>query len=228
MKEPKPVRDALEDLDQSKAMEEEIKPIEKNKTWTLVTRLEDKNVIDIKWISKNKLGENGEVTRNKEILVCKGYAKEEGIDYGEKFYPVARLEGVRAILSYSEYKSFKIYQMDVKFTFLNDVLEKEVCIELSKGFFDVNNKNMVCRLHKVLYGLKQAPRAWYERLHNLLSKIFVDDIIFGYQDALCKAFTNEMKQEVETSMFGEIKFLVGLQACQMKYGRYITQLKYVK
>ena len=64
---------------------------------------------------------------------------------------------------------------------------------------------MVCRLHKVLYGLKQAPRAWYERLHKylvkigfertndnknlyikiekgkgiLLSKIFVDDIIFG-------------------------------------------------
>ena len=64
---------------------------------------------------------------------------------------------------------------------------------------------MVCRLDKALYGLKQAPRAWYERLHTylveigfertndnnnlyikidkdkgiLLSKIFVDDIIFG-------------------------------------------------
>ena len=103
---------------------------------------------------------------------------------------------------------------------------------------------MVCRLHKTLYGLKQAPRAWYERLHKylvkigfertddnnnlyikiekgkgiLLSKIFVDDIIFLGQDALCKDFANQMKHEFEMSMFGEIKLFVGLQVYQMKYG----------
>ena len=49
--------------------------------------------------------------------------------------------------------------MDVNSTFLNDILEQEVYIEQPKGFFDANNKNMVCRLHKALYGLKQAPRA---------------------------------------------------------------------
>jgi hypothetical protein len=96
---------------------------------------------------------------------------------------------------------------------------------------------MVCRLDKALYGLKQAPSTWYERLNNylmkigfertddnnnlymkiekakgiLLSKIFFDDIIFGGQDALCKAFANEMKQEFEMSMFGEINFFLGLQ-----------------
>ena len=41
-------------------------------------------------------------------------------------------------------------------------------------------------------------------------------------------FTNEMKKEFEMSMFGEIKFFVGLQVYQMKYGIYITQSKYVK
>ena len=113
--------------------------------------------------------------------------------------------------------------MDVKSSFLNDILEEEVYIEQPEGFVDINNKNMVCRLHKPLYGLKQAPRAWYERLHKylvkigfertddnnnlymktekakgiLLSEIFVHDIIFGGQDSLCKAFENEMKQEFE-------------------------------
>ena len=42
-------------------MKEEIKQIEKNKTWTLVPRSEDKNVINTKWVYKNKLDENGEV-----------------------------------------------------------------------------------------------------------------------------------------------------------------------
>ena len=36
----------------------------------------------------------------------------------------------------------------------------------------------------------------------LLSKFFVDDIIFGGQDALCKAFEHEMKNEFEMSLFG--------------------------
>ena len=66
-------------------MEEEIEKIEKNKTWTLVPRPKDKNVIGTKWVYKNKLDENGEVTRDKARLVCKRYAQEEGIDYGETF-----------------------------------------------------------------------------------------------------------------------------------------------
>ena len=56
--------------------------------------------------------------------------------------------------------------MDVKYAFLNDILDEEVYIEQPEGFIDLDKKNMVCKLHKALYGLKQAPRAWYERLHN--------------------------------------------------------------
>ena len=44
----------------------------------------------------------------------------------------------------------------------------------------------------------------------LLSEIFVYDIIFGGKDALCKDFANQMKHESKMSMFGEIKFFVGL------------------
>ena len=105
-------------------MEEDMEQIVKKKIWSLVPRPEEKNVIVTKWVFRNKLDENGEVTRNKERLVCKGYPQEEGIDYGEKFAPISRLEGVRTLLVYSTLKSFKVYQMDVKFAFLNSILEE--------------------------------------------------------------------------------------------------------
>ena len=81
------------------------------------------------------------------------------------------MEGVRSLLPYVAYKGFKVYQMDVKFAFLNGILEEEVYIEQLEGFIDDNNKDMVCKLHKALYGLKQVPRALYERLHKYLVKI---------------------------------------------------------
>ena len=77
MKESKTVKDALEDDDWHKAMEEEIQQIKKNNTWSLVPRLEDENVISTKLVFRNKLDESGEVTKNKARLVCKGYAQAE-------------------------------------------------------------------------------------------------------------------------------------------------------
>ena len=118
MHEPKIVKDALEDVDWSKAMKEEIEQIDKNKTWTLVPRPEDKNVIGTKWVYRNKLDENGEVSRNKARLFCKGYAQEEGIDYGETFAPIARLEGVRTLLAYSAYKVSKFINWMLSLHFL--------------------------------------------------------------------------------------------------------------
>ena len=72
--EPRIVSEALQDDDWYNAMKEEIEQIEKNKTWTLVPRLVDKNVIGTKWVFRNKIDENGEITKNKARIVSKGYA----------------------------------------------------------------------------------------------------------------------------------------------------------
>jgi hypothetical protein len=41
-----------------------------------------------------KLNEDGKVTRNKDRLVCKGYAHVEGIKFEETFAPVVRMEAI--------------------------------------------------------------------------------------------------------------------------------------
>jgi hypothetical protein len=151
-----------------KSMDEELDQIEKNDTWELVPRPRYKNVIDTKWVFINKLNEDGHVTRNKARLVCKGYTQVEGIEFEETFSPVSRMEAIILILAYACSKNIKVYQMDVKSTFLNGDLEEEVYIEKPEGFQLSENENYVCRLKKALYGLKQAPRAWYSRLDRYL------------------------------------------------------------
>ena len=72
--EPSSFKEASNDKFWVKAMEEELDQIQKNETWELVPRPKNKNVISTKWVFRNKLNEEGQVTRNKARLVCKGYA----------------------------------------------------------------------------------------------------------------------------------------------------------
>ncbi|GJS81368.1 retrovirus-related pol polyprotein from transposon TNT 1-94 [Tanacetum coccineum] len=112
----------------------------------------------------NKNDEDQNVIRDMVRLVAKGYAQEEGIDFEESFAPVTRLEAVWIFVAYAAHKSFLIYQMDVKTTFLNGPLKEEVYVAQPDGFVDPNHPEKVYRLRKALYGLKQAPRAWYDEL----------------------------------------------------------------
>nr|GFA17948.1 putative RNA-directed DNA polymerase [Tanacetum cinerariifolium] len=122
----------------------------------------------MKWLWKNKSDEENTVIRNKAPLVAKGYSQKEGIDFEESFAPISRLEVVRLFVVYVAHKSFLVYQMDVKTTFLYGPLRKEVYINQPDGFVDPYHPDQVYHLNKALYGLKQAPKAWYDELSNFL------------------------------------------------------------
>nr|GEX58575.1 putative ribonuclease H-like domain-containing protein [Tanacetum cinerariifolium] len=62
------------------------------------------------------------VLKNKARLVARGYHQEKGIDFEESF---ARLEAIRIFVAYTAHKNIIVYQMDVKTTFLNDILHQE-------------------------------------------------------------------------------------------------------
>nr|GFC09118.1 Gag-Pol polyprotein [Tanacetum cinerariifolium] len=85
---------------------------------------------------KNKRDEENTVIRNKSRLVAKGYAQKEGVDFEEYFAPVARLEAVRLFIAYAAHKSFTIYQMDIKTSFLYGPLKEEVYVNHPDGFVD--------------------------------------------------------------------------------------------
>lgn len=80
-------------------MEEELKSLEDNKTWSLTELPQGREAIGLKWVFKVKKDENGKIVGYKARLVVKGYAQREGIDYIEVFAPVARMETVRLLLA---------------------------------------------------------------------------------------------------------------------------------
>jgi hypothetical protein len=128
----------------------------------------------------------------------------EGLDYEETFVHIAHLEAIRILLAFAVSKGFKLYQMDMQSSFLNDVIQEGAYVRQLPGFENLKYPNRVYKLSNVLYGLKQAPCAWYVRLkmfllkheyvmgsvdktlftlkqdiNFLLVQIYVDDIIFG-------------------------------------------------
>nr|GEU44841.1 copia protein [Tanacetum cinerariifolium] len=106
-------------------MQEELNQFAANDVWELVPQPNNMTIIGTKWVFRNKLDENGIVSRNKARLVAQGYNQQEGIDYDETYAPVARLESIRILLAYACALDFKLFQMDVKSTFLNGFINEE-------------------------------------------------------------------------------------------------------
>ncbi|GJX12107.1 retrovirus-related pol polyprotein from transposon TNT 1-94, partial [Tanacetum coccineum] len=238
--EPKNVNEALADDSWIVAMQEELNQFIANDVWELVPQPRNMTIIGTKWVFRNKLDENGVVSRNKARLVAQGYNQQEGIDYDETYAPVARLESIRILLAYACALDFKLFQMDVKSAFLNGFINEEVYVAQPPGFIDFKKPDHVYKLKKALYGLKQAPKSWYDRLKAFLIKheykmgmvdntlftkkkssnliivqIYVDDIIFSStcQD-MCDEFAKIMHDEFKMRMMSELNFFLGLQIKQ--------------
>nr|GEW67151.1 hypothetical protein [Tanacetum cinerariifolium] len=148
----------IQDRGETLSRHEELHQFDLLDVWELVDRPLCINVINLKWIWKNKRDEENTVIRNKSRLVAKGYAHKEGVDFEESFAPVARLEAVRLFIAYATHKSFTVYQMDIKTAFLYGPLMEEVYVNQPDGFVDPYHPDKVYRLKKALYGLKQAPK----------------------------------------------------------------------
>nr|GFB81071.1 Gag-Pol polyprotein [Tanacetum cinerariifolium] len=129
--EPKNIKEAMANSAWIELMQEELYQFDRLDVWELVDRPLCKNVINMKWLWKNK----------------------------QSFALVARLEAVRLFIVYDAHKSFTVYQMDVKTAFLYGPLKEEVYVNQPDGFIDPYHPDKVYRLKKALYGLKQAPRA---------------------------------------------------------------------
>jgi hypothetical protein len=104
-------------------------------------------------------------------LVAKGFSQKEGFFLWRNLSPIAKWNTIRVMLALVAQNGWKVHQMDVRISFLNDDLQEDVYMTQRICFEFPGKGRNVWKLVNALYGLKQAPRAWYARMDAYLQKV---------------------------------------------------------
>ena len=110
----------------------EIHFICQNQMWTLTTLPPGRTPITTRWVYI-KSHADGTPAKFKAHLVARGFEQHAGIDYDETFARVAKYNTLRALLALAGPKGWHVQPLDVKTTFLNGFLDKEVYITQPEG-----------------------------------------------------------------------------------------------
>ena len=229
--------EACKDPNWLKSMEEEIKSLLDNNTWTLSDLPSGRKVVKNKWVFKQK--SDG---RLKSRLVAKGFTQVFGVDYEETWSPVGRKPSLNLLIWYVVQTSYCWKQMDVDTAFLNSYLDEEIYMSQPLGFEDGSSK--VCRLLKSIYGLKQASRSWYSTLRDFLESqnlkrsrldpcvyfanklivfVYVDDLfIAGESQEIVNNFSDSLKIRFKMKDLGVPKKLLGFTLTEISQGVHLS------
>lgn len=95
----KNVKEALVDPRWKDAINEERKALNKNQTWDISNLPIGKHLVGCEWVFTIKYKADGTMERYKAWFVAKEYTQIFGVDYGETFTQVEKLNSIRIILS---------------------------------------------------------------------------------------------------------------------------------
>ncbi|CAL9218493.1 unnamed protein product [Arabidopsis halleri] len=245
---------ALSDPNWNPAMTDEHGAMIKTKTWDLVPRPPNVNIVRSMWLFKHKYDADGILSRHKARLVANGKSQEEGVDFTETFSPVVKPATIRTVLNVGVALEWPIHQLDVKNAFLQGDLEETVYMHQPPGFVDKSKPNYVCKLNKAIYGLKQAPRAWNSKFSSFLklmgfvqSKadtslfifrngrdfayllLYVDDIILtASTTTLLQRVIAKLKTAFPMTDMGRLHHFLGIKAEFNNKGLFLSQSKYAE
>ncbi|KAG8495219.1 hypothetical protein CXB51_012817 [Gossypium anomalum] len=191
------------------AMKQEIRALEENGTWEVVSLPQGKVPIGCKWVYKVKYQSDGSIEQFKARLVGKGYRQRAGLDFQETFSPVAKQVTVRTVISVAAMNDWPLFQMDVYNAFLQGDLYEEVYMDLPERKHDYS-----------LFTKKQGDKI-------VVLLVYVDDLLITGNDI---GMIDELKRVLHSSFkmkdLGELKFFLGIEIARSNSGIVLSQRKY--
>lgn len=158
------------------------------------------------------------------------------------------MEIVRVVIEIAAQHKWKIFQMDVKSTFLNGLSKEEFYIDHPLGYEVLGEEDKVYRLKRDLYGLRQLPRAWYSQIDSYFVRnsfrksdgeptlyiktidgkilfffLYVDLIFTGDDDCLIADFKQAMKDDFKMIGLGILRYFLKIEVQKIDDGICIPQ-----
>ena len=110
-------------------MKDEMDSMSSNRVWDLIELPDDVKDNGCRWVFKTNKDLQDNIKRHKARLVAMEFTE---IDYTETFSPISKKDSFRIIMALVAHFDMDLHQMDVKTTFLNGDLEKEVYMKQSE------------------------------------------------------------------------------------------------
>ena len=123
---PKGHLQALDDPNWNPSMHVEYDAFIKNKTFDLVPRPPNSNIVRCMWLFKHKYDAEGNFKGHKSRLVANGRSQEQGVDFDETFSPVVKPVTIRTVLHLALTNNWQVNQLDVQNAFLHGTLDEDV------------------------------------------------------------------------------------------------------
>ncbi|GJU63180.1 ribonuclease H-like domain-containing protein [Tanacetum coccineum] len=192
----------------------------KNKTWTLVPRPPDTNIVRCIWLFRHKYLADGSLSGYNARLVVNGSTQLEGIDVDETFSPDVKPGTIRTVIILATSRHWTVHQLDVK----NDV----------KNVFYTRS----------LYGLKQVPRAWFQRFASYITRVgfhhsrcdsslgtdtaylllYVDDImLIASSEILLQQIIGSLHHEFSMTDLGSLNYFLGIYVINDSSRMFLSQ-----
>ncbi|KAH9090716.1 hypothetical protein LEN26_018851 [Aphanomyces euteiches] len=233
----------------TKAIDEELAALNDYGTWE-ETDVVPKCALDTTWVFKIKTDKDGNVARRKARLVIRGYMQIPGVDFGDTYAPVTRVNSMRCVLAIAASRDYEIKQFDVDTAFLNPAIDYEIYIKRPQGS---KATTRYLKLLKSLYGLRQSPRCWNKLLDKTLKTfgyvaapsdpclyiynsgdaylvVYVDDLVLCARDMgiVCK-FEDFIETKFAIKKLGDLNFFLGVTVsrdCEKKE-IYLSQMTFI-
>ena len=153
-----------------KAATEEIRALEKHKSWIEVPTSAAKGhkLLPGHWVFKRKRAPDGTIKKFKARYTVRGDLHESAAD---TFAPVVAFSTVRLFLILSLVLKWKTCSVDFSNAFIQAAATETIYLHLPRGFHSTEGPNTCLKLLRSHYGLGTAPRAWVEHLQKALRKL---------------------------------------------------------
>eukprot|EP00253_Pinus_taeda_P026476 PITA_26476 len=144
------------------------------------------------------------------MLVAKGFAHKEVVDYEETFSPTTKWDTIRTLFPLAAQNGWKVHQMDVKTAFLNGDMKDNVFMSQPEGFVvKGNNKSYIASIKNELRkGFDMLDLGYvhyylgievnqHSKFIFLSQKKYIKDLLNKFGMDECNPLTTPMEQNLK-------------------------------